>query len=75
MLSGFVIGYIWQNIEVMKIKMHQRKQMVVENDLQKEIDLILYHIERYKNIGTLTEYAKKHNFKKIKPGDIIKLYD
>mgnify|MGYP001551435036 CR=1 FL=1 len=75
MLSGFVIGYIWQNIEVMKIKMHQRKQVAVENSLQKEIDLIIYQIEKYKNIHSLMEYAKKHNFKKIKAKDVIKLYN
>ncbi len=75
LLSGFVIMYIWQNIEVMKIKMHHRKQVAVESTLQKEIDIVTYKIERLKNIHALTAHAKNNNLKKIRPQDIITLDD
>lgn len=69
-ISLFAVCYIWQNIEVMKIKMDYRKYRDREKALVKDIDRYRYLIERSRRGEVIDRYAQAHGLRQVTPADI-----
>ncbi len=69
----FVLLYVWQNIEVMKMKMTYRENMAVEKHLIKENDRLRAEIERYRRVDVAERYARSRGMHELTPADIIVL--
>jgi exosome complex RNA-binding protein Rrp4 len=69
----FVIFTVWQNIEVMKIRLDVSRLEKDEREILKKNDSILYRIEKMKRIDKISSEAGERNIKKITPGDLIVL--
>ena len=69
----FVILYVWQNIEVMKIKLAQQRIMHEEKQLICAQDKLRCQIEYYKTIPAVEVYALTHAMRRVSPDDIIML--
>ena len=69
MLILFVLFYVWQNIEVMKIEMDFRTQTHQEKELMVERNKLLYDIERYRKAQRLVDYARQHQYRSVKKSD------
>ncbi len=65
----FVIAYVWQNIEVVKMKLDYRKTLEFEKDLVKSNDKILYEIEKYRRLESVEEFAGANDMSLLKPDD------
>ena len=65
----FVILYVWQNIEIVKIEIIYRNLKNRERQLVKDSDRLLYEIERYRRMDVMEEYARKKGLRKILPKD------
>ncbi len=65
----FVILYVWQNIEIVKIEIIYRNLKNRERQLVKDNDRLLYEIERYRRMDVMEEYARKKGLRKILPKD------
>lgn len=65
----FVILYVFQNVEVMKMKIECGKAADVERGLIIKNDKLRYEIERYKNIDLIERYAKQSGMRHITPYD------
>ncbi|MDA3899834.1 MAG: hypothetical protein PF637_04870 [Spirochaetes bacterium] len=68
-----VILYVWQNIEVMKMKMYHRKSIEYTKELVKQRDRLLYEIERYKRPEVIDNYAEVNGLRKASRGDIVRI--
>jgi hypothetical protein len=68
-MSLFVVIYVWQNIEVVKIEMEHRSLSEKANRLIMEKDRLLYEIERYRRISAVEEHARKNGLRPMYPGD------
>jgi hypothetical protein len=66
----FVILYIWQNVEVMKIKMNYGKEAEVEAGLIRQNDHLRYEIETFRRMNVIEEYARSRGMHALTPGDI-----
>ena len=69
LMTLFVIGLVWQNVEVVKIKLEYKRLNQLADELYKERDLLLYKIASKKN----TDFAKKQaaqGYKELRPDDI-----
>lgn len=71
----FVLLYVWQNIEVMKMKMAYRENMAIEKRLVKENDRLRAEIERYHRVDVAERYARSRGMRELGPADIIVLQD
>lgn len=65
----FVILYVWQNIEVMKIKLEYSEALEKERDLIKMNDRLRFEIEKYKTMDLIEAYAERYGLRKITPRD------
>ena len=65
----FVMLYVWQNVEVTKLKIEYRKLLKKQEVLVKENDRILYDIERSRQFEYLERSAASMGMKKITPND------
>ncbi len=65
----FVVLYVWQNIEVMKMKMDYRKDIRIVKQLVEQNDRLRLEIEKYKRMEVIEQYAKSRGMKEIAPGD------
>jgi hypothetical protein len=70
-MSLFVIGFAWQNVEVMKMKLEFRRLGLSAAELRKRNDLLLYQIERYRRMDVVSGQARAMGCRGINPGDII----
>lgn len=70
-MISLVIVYVWQNIEVMKMKMDYRRAVKLQKNLIKENDRLLYEIEKIKSFENIEIYAEKNNLKEIEYNDLI----
>ncbi len=70
-----VVLYVWQNIEVMKMKMAYRENMAIEKRLVKENDRLRAEIERYRRVDVAERYARSRGMRELTPADIIVLRD
>ncbi|HSV95556.1 MAG TPA: hypothetical protein VLM75_01335 [Spirochaetota bacterium] len=71
----FVVLYVWQNIEVMKMKMAYRENIAIEKRLVKENDRLRAEIERYRRVDVAERYARTQGMRELTPADIIVLLD
>ncbi len=65
----FIILYVWQNIEVMKIKLEYRKSIKEETRLLKDNDRLRYEIERHRRTDAVEKLARERGMKEIGPRD------
>ncbi len=72
-LSLFAVMNVWQNIEVMKIKLNYKKLTKTEGDIIKKNDRLRYEIEKYKRISLIENNAEALNIKRINKDDFIVL--
>lgn len=70
LLTISVILYVWQNVEVMKMRMEYRRLNRTHRSLVMENDRLRYGIERYRSIDTLEKRAVKKQMRRVRPGDI-----
>jgi hypothetical protein len=68
-MSLFVVLYVWQNIEIVKIEMEYRSLSEKEIQLVKEKDRLLYEIERFRRMDAVEDYARKRGMRQMLPGD------
>jgi len=66
----FVIMYVWQNIEVMRLKMEYRETRSREIDLVKKNDRLLYEICKMNNLDNIREYAGRYGLKPLGAHDV-----
>ena len=66
----FVILYVWQNIELMKIKMDFKRLSAIERELTMERDVYLIKREIQLRADNIKEKAPELGLRKISPGDI-----
>ncbi|MCP4129385.1 MAG: hypothetical protein GY754_00075 [bacterium] len=69
MLSVFLVLYVWQNVEVMRLESNYRKELSAKKDLIKENDFLLYKIEQYKRMENVERYARENGLREITPED------
>jgi hypothetical protein len=68
-----VIFSVWQNIEVMKIRIDVGRLEKVEREIIKKNDSILYEIEKMKRIERISSSAEERKIKKITTDDLVVL--
>lgn len=73
MMSFFIITYVWQNIEIMKMKMDYRKLINVEMELSEKNDRIRYNLESFRSFRHMKRFAEKNRLKQIGPDDVINI--
>ena len=71
MVSIFVISYVWQNVEMMKMKSDYKKLIKTEKELSAVNDKLKFELERLRNFNRIEAYAERNNLKKLGPEDII----
>ena len=67
----FVILNVWQNVEVMKIKIEYSKALVEERKLVNKNDRLRYEIERYKRMELVERFAGSNGMKVLSHNDFI----
>jgi hypothetical protein len=68
-MSLFVVLYVWQNIEIVKIEMQYKALSGKESQLVKDKDRLLYEIERFRRMDVVEDYARKRGLRQMLPGD------
>lgn len=68
-MTLFVMFYVWQNIEVVKIGIECRHHGERERRLLDEQDRLRYAIERYRRMEAVEEHARMNGLRPIRPGD------
>ena len=69
LMTLFVIGLVWQNVEVVKIKLEYRKLNQLADELYKGRDLLLYKIGSGKDIDLVKSQAAQ-GYRELRPDDI-----
>jgi cell division protein FtsL len=69
----FVMLYIWQSVEVTKIRLEYQKLLKHQEQLVKQNDRLVYEIEQLRTIGALTKEAEKRGMRRIAPGDFERI--
>ena len=71
LLSVFLIGFVWQNIEVVKIKLEYKKMQEECSNIYKRNDLLKINLERLRTITRIERAVSSDDrYKKITPADI-----
>jgi hypothetical protein len=65
----FVVLYVWQNIEVMKMKMEYRRGVRIEKQLVKENDRLRGEVERMRKMDRIEKYAQGAGLRYLGPQD------
>jgi hypothetical protein len=68
-MSLFVVLYVWQNIEIVKIEMEYKSLSEKESKLVKEKDRLLFEIERFRRMDVVEDYARMRGLRQMLPGD------
>ncbi len=73
----FVILYVWQNIEVMRMKMSYRDSRSQEIELIKKNDRLRYEISKLNRLEAIRQYARSNGLRPVNENDItiLKLDD
>ena len=71
MISIFVVFYVWQNIEMMKMKMDYKKLIRTEKEITVVNDKLKYEYERLRSFRYIEANAEKNNLKYISPADLV----
>lgn len=69
----FVILYVWQNIEVMKLKMYYNKSVLYKQELVKKHDRLIYEIERYRRFDLIDAYAEQQGMRRMRKEDAVRI--
>jgi len=69
----FVMMYIWQSVEVTKIRLEYQKLLKHQEQLVKQNDVLVYEIEQLKTIGAISKEAEKRGMRRIAPGDFERI--
>ncbi len=70
LISLFVIFYVWQNIEMMKMKMNYNRLLEQEVVLDEERGRLLYEFEKSRNFENMKRAAESAGCKIIEPGEV-----
>ncbi len=73
-LSTYFILYVWQNTEVMKLKMDLEKKSGVLRSQIYTNDRLRFRIAQLKSDDLIREYAKNNGYRRMRPGDFDVLY-
>jgi cell division protein FtsL len=65
----FVMLYVWQSVEVTKVRLEYKKLLRVQEQLVKENDRVIYEMERYKDPDYLERSAQSLGMKAVTPKD------
>jgi hypothetical protein len=65
----FVMLYVWQNIEVTKLKLEYKKLLKSQEELVRENGRVLFNIERYRQMEYLDRSASALGMKPVTPRD------
>ena len=71
LISIFVVFYVWQNIEMMKMKMDYKKLIRTEKEITVVNDKLKYEYERLRSFRYIEANADKNNLKYISPADLV----
>jgi hypothetical protein len=71
LISLFVVVYVWQNIEMMKIKMDYKKLLKSEKEAVQVNDRLRFEYERLRSFRYVEAGAAKNNLRNITPADLI----
>ena len=71
LISLFVVVYVWQNIEMMKIKMDYKRFMKSEKEVIQVNDRLRFECERLKSFRYIEADAAKNNLRQVTPADLI----
>ena len=66
----FVMMLVWQNVEVMKMKLDYRELSGKRKALINQNDMLRYRIEGFKTVPIVTERARAQGMGAIEPGDV-----
>ncbi len=73
MISVYVVFYVWQNIEMMKMKMDYKKLIKTEKEITIINDKLKFDFERLRSFRAIEANAEKNNLRQISPSDLIVL--
>ncbi|OHD65518.1 MAG: hypothetical protein A2176_14115 [Spirochaetes bacterium RBG_13_51_14] len=68
-MTLFVILYVWQNIEIVKIEMECQSLSERKKQLADDNDRLRYDIERYRRMDVVEAYARKKGMRQMQIGD------
>ena len=71
MISIFVVFYVWQNIEMMKMKMDYKKLIKTEKEITVVNDKLKFEYERLRSFRYIEANADRNNLKYISPADLV----
>ena len=71
MISIFVVFYVWQNIEMMKIKMDYKKLIKTGKEVTVVNDKLKYEYEKLRSFRYIEANAEKNNLKNLSPNDLV----
>ncbi len=69
-MSLFVIGFVWQNIEVVKLKMEYRRLQTERAEAARENDRLRCEIQELSSLKRLENAALSLGMRPIEPGDV-----
>lgn len=73
MMSVFVLLYVWQNIEVMRMKMDYRKLIRIEHELKEENKRYTADLERLRNFRAVENAVAGKRIRRMEPQDMLVL--
>jgi hypothetical protein len=71
MISLFVVFYVWQNIEMMKMKMDYKKLIRTEQEITVINDKLKFEFERLRSFRYIEANMEKNNLKQLSPADLV----
>lgn len=71
MISVFVVFYVWQNIEMMKMKMDYKKLINTEKEITSVNDKLKLEFEKLRSIRSIEGGAEMNNLKPLGPNDLV----
>jgi hypothetical protein len=73
-MSAFLIGFVWQNIEVVKIKLEYKKMQEECANIYKQNDFLKIKMEKLRSISNVEKVISGDaKYKRITPVDIDSL--
>ena len=71
MISIFVVSYVWQNVEMMKIRTDYKRLIKTERELSAINDKLKFELEKLRNFQNIEAFADRNNLKRLGPEDLI----
>ena len=66
---AFVLLYIWQSVEVMKIRLDYKKLLAAQEQLVKDYDRFLFDIEKIRAETGNAKEAERRGMRRMVPSD------